>query len=240
MNGSVIVRANPVRFTRTGLEFEDGSYVDDIDYVIMATGYRFKFPFEVDCPVLQTKDNRVPLYKLVFPLGLKHNTLSVNGAIAPFGSVIPCVELQARWAARVFKGLAKLASQTEMKAEVKRTDDVMESNFLPSHRHVNALLYEDSIASEIGVRPNFTRLFFTHPVLTLRCLFGTFVPYQYRLVGPGKWDGAGEAIATVWERVLEPTETRRVETGQKRGTLYKCIIPVGIAVLTIIAVRLLI
>ena len=33
------------QFTKTGVEFKDGSSVDDIDVVILATGYSFGFPF---------------------------------------------------------------------------------------------------------------------------------------------------------------------------------------------------
>ena len=129
MNGSVIIRGNLTRFTKTGVMFEDGTSEDDIDYVIMGTGYSFTFPFEVDCPALETKNDEVPsLYKLLFPLGLKHNTLSVNGAFKPLSSIIQCTELQARWASRVFKGLAKLPSQAEMEAEVKITDGDMQKN----------------------------------------------------------------------------------------------------------------
>ncbi|XP_038067757.1 flavin-containing monooxygenase 5-like [Patiria miniata] len=230
MNGSVVIRAGPARFTKTGLEFEDGTFEDDIEAVIMATGYRFKISFEVDCPALEMKDDSVPLYKLVFPLGLKHNTLSFSGAMEVLGAVIPCVELQARWAARVFKGLAKLPSQLEMQAEVTMTDEMMKKSFLPPHRHVGAVAYGDSIATEIGARPNFLKLFFTHPVLTLRCLFGPHVPYVYRLTGPGKTEEAKKAINTVWERIVAPTMTRRVETKRPPSPLaLKLICPSIIA-----------
>ncbi|XP_022082629.1 dimethylaniline monooxygenase [N-oxide-forming] 5-like [Acanthaster planci] len=212
LNGSIIIKAAPARFTRTGLEFEDGTREDDIDAVIMATGYRFKFPFKVDCPALETKQGKVPLYKLLFPLGMRHSTLSVNGAIKPLGSVIPCLELQARWAARVFAGLATLPAQPEMEAEVQKSDERMKGLYLPFHYHVGSISYEDYIASEIGAKPNFWRLFFTEPLLTLRCLFGPHVPCIYRLVGPGKkTEDAKRAISKVWERVEEPLMTRRVK-----------------------------
>ncbi|XP_038048028.1 flavin-containing monooxygenase 5-like [Patiria miniata] len=210
ISGTVMIKANIASFTKTGVVFEDGTTEEDIDAVIMATGYKDTLPLEVDCQALEMKDGHLPLYKLVFPLGLKHNTLSVNGAIRPLGSVIPCVELQARWASRVFKGLAKLPSQPDMEAEVKATDEAMNAAFLPNHRHSDFQAYCISLASEIGVEPNFLKLFFTDPVLTLRCLFGPLVPYQFRLVGPGKNDEARKAINTVWERIEKPTKTRPI------------------------------
>ncbi|XP_033634056.1 dimethylaniline monooxygenase [N-oxide-forming] 5-like [Asterias rubens] len=231
LNGSVVIKGDLARFTKTGVEFVDGSREDNIDFVIFATGYRFDFPFKTDCPALQVLDQHVPLYKLVFPLGLKHSTLSVNGHIKPVGAVGPCSELQARWAARIFKGLAKLPSQSELAAEVKMADEEMAASFANHHRHVHPLLYMDNIATEIGARPNFLKMFFTDPEMSLRCVFGPAIPFHYRLVGPGKWAGAREAIATVWDRVLEPVKTRKpTDQTTKSGSqmLFVCL---GIAVL---------
>lgn len=59
--------------------------------------------------------------------------------------------------------------------------------------------YLDSIAKEIGVRPNLLWLFLTDPGLGLRVLFGPCTPYQFRLCGPGKWAGARQAILTQWD-----------------------------------------
>ncbi|XP_022089192.1 dimethylaniline monooxygenase [N-oxide-forming] 5-like [Acanthaster planci] len=239
LNGAVIVKTNIARFTKKGVVFEDGTSEDDVDVVIMATGYKDTLPFQVDCEALEMPEGHVPLYKLLFPLGLKHSTLSVNGACRPFGGVMPCVELQARWAARVFKGLAELPSQTEMEAEVKAVDEAMKNAFLPSHRHVDPLAYCNSLASEIGVRPNFLKLFFSDPVLTLRCLFGPHVPYQFRLVGPGSKKEARKAINTVWERVLEPTKTRPVYP-KVDDTHYNVIFfLLCVSVLAVVAARLL-
>ena len=40
--------------------------------------------------------------------------------------------------------------------------------------------------------------------------FGPAAPCQYRLVGPGAWRGARDAILSSRERVLQPLKTRRV------------------------------
>ena len=42
--------------------------------------------------------------------------------------------------------------------------------------------------------------------------FGPVSPYQYRLDGPGKWDGAREAIATQWDRIHYP-----LNQGSRKG-----------------------
>ena len=51
-------------------------------------------------------------------------------------------------------------------------------------------------------------MFWEDPVLAWKCYFGSFLPYQYRLVGPNTWDGARHAIMTVWDRTLAATSPR--------------------------------
>jgi dimethylaniline monooxygenase (N-oxide forming) len=46
------------------------------------------------------------------------------------------------------------------------------------------------------------------PPIAWQYLFGPTTPYQYRLVGPGKWSGARDAIMTVMDRVRSPLATR--------------------------------
>lgn len=48
----------------------------------------------------------------------------------------------------------------------------------------------------------------TDPKLAFKCIFGPCTPYQFRLSGPGKWNGAREAIMTQWERTFYPLKTR--------------------------------
>ena len=52
------------------------------------------------------------------------------------------------------------------------------------------------------------KMFWEDPVLAWKCYFGSFLPYQYRLVGPNTWDGARHAIMTVWDRTLAATSTK--------------------------------
>lgn len=70
--------------------------------------------------------------------------------------------------------------------------------------------YLDSLAQEVGVRPNLLSLFFRDPGLWVKILLGPCTPYQYRLCGPGQWMGAREAICTQWDRVTQPMRTRPV------------------------------
>ena len=100
--GAVVVKPNIKRFTKTGVEFEDGSYEDNIDLVLLCTGYKFGFPF-IDKSVIDVRDNVVRLYKYVFPPDLTPSTLAVIGCFQPLGALMPLSEQQCRWATRVFK-----------------------------------------------------------------------------------------------------------------------------------------
>ena len=99
ISGGVIVKGNVSEFTETGATFEDGTFVDNIDVVVMATGYIFGFPF-IDKSVIDVKDNKVNLYKYMFPP--QNQTLAVIGCFQPLGAIMPVCEMQCRLATRVF------------------------------------------------------------------------------------------------------------------------------------------
>ena len=81
---------------------------------------------------------------------------------------------------------------------------------------VDYIPYLDSLAEQVGVRPNLLRLLLKDPRLALQVLLGPCTPYQYRLTGPGQWAGARQAILTQWERVLQPFRTRVVPEPESR------------------------
>uniref|UniRef100_A0A4W5NS47 Flavin-containing monooxygenase n=1 Tax=Hucho hucho TaxID=62062 RepID=A0A4W5NS47_9TELE len=68
--------------------------------------------------------------------------------------------------------------------------------------HVDYIPYLDSLAEQVGVRPNILGLLLREPGVGLRVLLGPCTPYQYRLRGPGKWDGARQAILTQWDTTV--------------------------------------
>lgn len=106
--GAVVVKPNVRRMTETGLEFDDGSVIDNVDAVIYATGYLFGFPF-VDHAGLRVTRNEVDLFKYVFPPDIRPSTIAIIGCIQPTGALFPISELQCRWATMIFKVSALLA-----------------------------------------------------------------------------------------------------------------------------------
>ncbi|XP_056234724.1 flavin-containing monooxygenase 5-like [Seriola aureovittata] len=210
LSGRVQVRPNICRFHGSGVEFEDGSVVEDVDLVVFATGYRFSFPF-LASHVVSVSENKASLYKYVFPPELDRPTLAIIGLVQPLGAIMPISEMQARWATRVFKGCVKLPSVTAMMKDVQCKQETMAKRYVTSQRHtiqVDYVSYMDEIAELVGVQPNILRLLLTDPRLGLNLMLGPCTPYQYRLRGPGKWAGARQAILTQWDRVAQPMQTR--------------------------------
>lgn len=76
----------------------------------------------------------------------------------------------------------------------------------------NYIDYLDELALEIGAKPDFISLLFKDPKLAVKLYFGPCNSYQYRLVGPGQWEGARNAILTQKQRILKPLKTRTLQT----------------------------
>ncbi|CAO2637595.1 Flavin-containing monooxygenase 5 [Lemmus lemmus] len=234
ISGRIQVKPNVKEFTETDAIFDDGTVEKNIDVVIFATGYSFSFPFLED--LIAVTDNEVSLYKLMFPPDLEKPTLAVIGLIQPLGIILPIAELQSRWAARVFKGLSKLPSMKTMKADIAQRKKAMEKRYVKTARHtiqVDHIEYMDEIATLVGVKPNLLLLFLSDPKLAMEVFFGPCTPYQYRLRGPGKWDGARRAILTQRERIMKPLKTRITSENNHSTSGFSWIkmAPVGLAFL---------
>ncbi|XP_032872041.1 dimethylaniline monooxygenase [N-oxide-forming] 5-like isoform X2 [Amblyraja radiata] len=209
ISGRVLVKPNVKSFTETTAIFADGS-VEEIDFVVFATGYTFSYPF-LDESVVKVEKNQVDLYKLVFPPAITHPTLCIIGLMQPVGAIMPLSELQARWATRVFKGDVKLPSTADMTTDTMEKKEKMSNRYVKSPRHtiqVDYIAYADELADLIGARPNLKSLAIRDPRLAYHVFFGPCTPCQYRLAGPRSWGEARETILTTWDRAIRPTKTR--------------------------------
>ncbi|XP_073332693.1 flavin-containing monooxygenase 5-like [Pagrus major] len=226
ISGRVQVKTNVREFSGSSVVFVDGSIIDKVDVVVFATGYNYGFPFLPSA--LQAKCGyRLRLYKHVFPPALTQPTLAVVGFVHGLGAITPLAEMQARWATRVFKGLNHLPSEETMLEEIEKDTAIMHQRYACSERtpiQVDYIPYLDSLAEQVGVRPNILWLFMKDPRLALQVLTGPCTPYQYRLTGPGQWAGARMAIVTQWERVLQPFRTRLVPEPESRPSSRRSII----------------
>ncbi|XP_029395027.1 dimethylaniline monooxygenase [N-oxide-forming] 2 isoform X1 [Mus pahari] len=212
--GAIKVKTRVKELTETAVVFEDGTVEEHVDIIVFATGYTFSFPFLEDS-LVKVEDNRVSLYKAMFPPHLEKPTLACIGLIQPLGSIFPTVELQARWATRVFKGLCSLPSETSMMADIVERNEKRIDLFGKSQSQIlqtNYVDYLDELALEIGAKPDFVSLLFKDPKLAVKLYFGPCNSYQYRLVGPGQWEGARSAILTQKQRILKPLKTRTLQS----------------------------
>ncbi|KAF3823430.1 dimethylaniline monooxygenase [N-oxide-forming] 3 [Mirounga leonina] len=213
--GTVSIKPNVREFTETSAIFEDGTVFEAIDCVIFATGYSYDYPF-LDESIIKSKNNEVILFKGIFPPKLEKPTIAVIGFIQSLGATIPTVDLQARCAVQVIKGTCTLPSVTDMMDDIDKKRGKKLKWFGTSKTvQTDYITYMDELASFIGAKPNIPWLFLTDPKLAVEVFFGPCSPYQFRLVGPGKWPGARNAILTQWDRTLKPTNTRAVGNPQK-------------------------
>ncbi|XP_016122539.1 dimethylaniline monooxygenase [N-oxide-forming] 5-like [Sinocyclocheilus grahami] len=233
LSGTVSVKPNVQEFRGSSVMFEDGTVEEDIDLVVFATGYTFSFPF-LSSHVIPVSKNKVSLYKYVYPPGLERPTLAVIGLIQPLGAIMPISEMQARWATRVFKGLCKLPPVTGMMKDIKAKEEAMARRYVAAQRHtiqVDYIPYMDELAKQVGVHPSILKLLLTDPRLALNVIFGPCTPYQFRLHGPRRWEGARQAILTQWDRVKEPLRTRCTPEPQSQRSSLSLIFSVSVAAL---------
>ncbi|XP_054291742.1 dimethylaniline monooxygenase [N-oxide-forming] 4 isoform X1 [Pongo pygmaeus] len=218
--GAITMKTSVIEFTETSAVFEDGIVEENIDVVIFTTGYTFSFPFFEE-PLKSLCTKKIFLYKQVFPLNLERATLAIIGLIGLKGSILSGTELQARWVTRVFKGLCKIPPSQKLMMEATEKEQLIKRGVFKdtSKDKFDYIAYMDDIAACIGTKPSIPLLFLKDPRLAWEVFFGPCTPYQYRLVGPGKWDGARNAILTQWDRTLKPLKTRIVPDSSKPASM---------------------
>ncbi|XP_038614596.1 dimethylaniline monooxygenase [N-oxide-forming] 4-like isoform X2 [Tachyglossus aculeatus] len=221
--GTVTVKVKVKEFTETSAVFEDGT-VEDVDVVLFATGYTSSFPF-LEEPTRSICRKKIFLHKCVFPSNLEKSTLAVIGHIHLSGSILTATELQARWVTRVFKGLCEIPPSSTLMASAAKKEQLIKQGVLQDSNieKMDYITYMDELARSLGVKPNILLLFLKDPKLGLKVFFGPCSPYQYRLTGPGKWDGARKAILTLWDRVLKPLQTRLVLEPARPPSTSNCL-----------------
>ncbi|KJH49513.1 Flavin-binding monooxygenase-like protein [Dictyocaulus viviparus] len=210
-SGTLRIKPNIREFTTKGVIFEDGSEVDDVDEVLLATGYEFHFPMVEDGTLIPVHENVVELFQYMFPLETAdHNSFAVIGLIQPIGSIMPISEMQARLFYENLFGTHKIPNKDTMKKSIREKQAAMNARYVKSPRHtiqVDYIAYMDELADLVGCKPNIKTLFFSDPVLALKIYFGPCVPYSYRLCGPHVWNEARDAIMNVDERVYQATNS---------------------------------
>jgi cation diffusion facilitator CzcD-associated flavoprotein CzcO len=130
-HGDITVKPNIARYDGDEVVFADGSR-EQVDLVVYCTGYRITFPF-LDRSVVDTTDNRVPLYRRV--ASPDHPGLYFLGLLQPLGAVMPLAEAQAEWVADLLQGRCALPSPDAMRAAVAAEDRALAKRYVASPRH---------------------------------------------------------------------------------------------------------
>jgi hypothetical protein len=130
-HGDITVKPNIARYDGDEVVFADGSR-EQVDLVVYCTGYRITFPF-LDRSVVDTTDNRVPLYRRV--VSPDHPGLYFLGLLQPLGAVMPLAEAQAEWVADLLQGRCALPSPEAMRAAVAAEDRALAKRYVASPRH---------------------------------------------------------------------------------------------------------
>ncbi|NXW87189.1 FMO1 monooxygenase, partial [Alopecoenas beccarii] len=206
LTGRITIKPGVKEFKDNSVVFHNCPEEEPIDIVVFCTGYDVSFPF-LEEEIVKVENKHASLYKYVFPAHLQKPTLAVLGLIRPLGGIMPVIEMQARWATRVFKG-RRANMSSPWKTDVFFSDSLRFGLSFDEVLKTEWLAYLDMLASFIGAKPSVPRLLLRDPQLAFTVFFGPCTPYQYRLEGPGRWEGARQAIRTQWDRLLKPTKTR--------------------------------
>nr|XP_054765940.1 flavin-containing monooxygenase 5-like [Lytechinus pictus] len=213
MSGQVTVRSGVERFEGSRVIFDDGSYLEDVDCVICATGYNVKTPF-LEENILFDHSNQLELYMNVIPPKLAHPTLAAIGLFRSRGGIGSTVELQVRYAISVFKKEVKLPSRQDMMADILRRKSAIIKHFGGEFQpRILPTTYNDELARAIGALPNIWSLVFSDPILAYHYYFSPAYPPWTRLVGPYSKPDARQRILQCGKDLNRGIELKTVRPG---------------------------
>ncbi|CAN8076887.1 unnamed protein product [Agarophyton chilense] len=164
--------------TENGVRFRDGTE-GEYDVIVFATGYRLHLPF-LEKDVQQTicagnGVNLLDLYDYTFHPEVPN--MAFVGMFSPATSIIPIVDNQSRWVARVFNGDVQLPSDEELNHGVQLYRQTRSS---PNSRFVvHGFDVLDVFAKHGDFEVNLAKF----PQLCRALLFGPMIPAQFRLFG---------------------------------------------------------
>lgn len=118
-SGTVRVKPGIKSFTETSIHFEDGTFVENVDEVILATGFSFHFNLIENGNLVKVDENKTDAFKYMFPMATADkNTLAVIGLVQVIGSIMPISEMQARVYLESFAAGRELPSKEEVRGRV--------------------------------------------------------------------------------------------------------------------------
>ncbi|MBA3913425.1 MAG: NAD(P)-binding domain-containing protein [Acidobacteriales bacterium] len=164
--------------------FADGSS-DHFDALIFGTGYDMNLPYlSKDIrDIIRLDDHGLDFCDFTFHPELEH--LAFLGMHDQIGSYLPALELQARWIAYVWAGLAEMPSKDEMREGIARHQTVRalrQKQFL----HLMAARFARRIGADVNIAD--------FPELQRVLWFGPLAPASFRLQGPDALPDAAKEL----------------------------------------------
>ncbi|CAH1779543.1 unnamed protein product [Owenia fusiformis] len=224
--GALKMKGGVKEITETGVKFEDGSQIDDIDAIVFATGYRPCIDFLED-PIVSRGIEAMDMYKHIIPVEDESHSLFFIGQFDMLGATTACFELQARVVVRIIAEKLELPPKEIMKKRDEEDLRKIKANFQEveyNNRMEFYPKYIESIADVLDVRPTPWRIFllyFTDPKLAHQLLFGFPLAPVFRLYGPhSNWDEARKYIMESEDNLMRPLRTVQY-ANETKGFLNK-------------------
>ena len=146
--GQMNIKSGITNIHEKTVYFDNGTHADDIDAIVLCTGFTREFPFfDDDFVTLEHNGKYLPVYKGGFMPKIGKKMVFV-GFDAVFGSSVITSEMQARYACEVFKGVLKLPSPDDMQKYVDEKISTLRKDFNDTVKEYNfvsafcELLYE--------------------------------------------------------------------------------------------------
>ncbi len=186
-NGKIQVKKGEIaRLTESAIEFIDGTQLQT-DVIVMCTGYKVNLSFmnaETQRILNYNPENQFQpllLYKCTFHPDLL-NIAFVGVYRGPYFLIM---ELQARWLSQVFSGDVNLPSKGVMEDGIVEELRIREERPRPQFPHGDYVALSDSIAQEIGIKPDLEKLRIEDPDLYKVFYEGPLLPEHFRFFGNG-------------------------------------------------------
>lgn len=130
-HGRIQVKPDVSELRGEEVAFADGSF-EAVDEIIYATGYRISCPF-LSREIFDATSNSVRLYRnVVHP---DRAGLYFLGLIQPLGAIMPLVEAQAEWVAKLLTGECRLPDRAVMERSIESDLRRMQGRYVTSKRH---------------------------------------------------------------------------------------------------------
>ena len=153
--------------------YNNNKFIDNIDIVIYATGYRPKLEFLSE----QIKNDKY--IKNIIPEN--HQNIAFIGFTRPtMGSILIIAEMQTMWTMLYFEN--KLDYTIRQKSIFRSIDPLKLKNKFLRHLVINNYYLED-LGKDMKICPNLTKLYFNDRKLWYHLFYGMSHPISFRLHG---------------------------------------------------------